>query len=231
MHKPSIMFRFLSRIIKIFLKKPNIIDFNEDLPQKALFVGNHAKIEGPLYLTLFFPYACVPWGTYEMTCSYKERYRYLYHVIYRKKLRRGRFISWIFSAFFASVSTFLYRNVNLIPTYPDIRLRHTFKQSRDILNNNQALLIFPEDSEEGYHEIMSSYYRGFLAMHRYYERKEHEDLPIVPYYFDQRSKTILIGQPLYYQTLKSLYENESAMLKLIVNYTNALRSHLEPATL
>lgn len=228
MRKPSFIFRFLSQFLKLFLKKPNIIDFNEALPKKALFIGNHAAIQGPLYLTLFFPYQFVPWGTHEMTRKFKDRCQYLYHVIYRKKLKRGKLISSFLSVFFATFASFLYRNVNLIPTYPDVRLKKTFEQSRKVLNHDQALLIFPEDSEDGYHEMMQTYYRGFLAMHRYYFHKEGIDLPIVPYYYDKKSKTILIGKPLYYKTLKSLCESESSMLKLIVNSTNALRLHLKP---
>jgi len=227
MKRPSLLFRFLKRILKLFIKKPKIIDFNQSLPKRVLFVGNHAATKGPLFLALYFPYSFAPWGTFEMTLSYKERFKYLYHVIYQKKLKMGKLVSFLLSFFFAIVSKFLYRNVNLIPTYKDGRLIKTFKESRNVLNQDHSILVFPENSEDGYQDEMDTYYRGFLAFHRYYLNMEKIDLPIVPFYFDRKSKTILIGKPLQYKTLKSLCESEASMLKLIVNYTNYLHQYLK----
>ena len=77
-----------------------------------------------------------------------------------------------FIAIFASpVMAIFYKGINLISTYKDIRLLNTFKQSFKSLDNKESIIIFPEDSSNGYFEHLTKYFPGFFMLgEKCYER-------------------------------------------------------------
>lgn len=119
-------YNFLSKVIRFFSKKYSIIDLNDgDIKQGSIFISNHSAANGPLKLTLNFPYQLTPWGINNMCQGYKIRRRYLIDIFYRQKLKYGKFKSWIIGTLFAIISGYLYRNAGVIPTFEDSNLIKT----------------------------------------------------------------------------------------------------------
>ena len=60
--------------------------------------------------------------------------------------------------------------MKVIPTYTDLRLMKTLKISADTLNSNEAVLIFPENSDNGYFDVLSEFNAGFVALSMFYHK-------------------------------------------------------------
>ena len=195
--KRSAVFSTLKSIIKIFKKKPEIIVLDENpLEDKAIYIANHSAASGPFTFELFFPKHFVPWGTYEMCGNYKMRWNYLYHVFYTKKLHYSKFKAFVLASGFAVISKILYNATGLIATYKDVRLKSTFEKSTHALNKSVPLLIFPEDSANGYYNMPTKYFEGFISLAKIYYKKTNIDVPIYNVYYSKEKNKIIIDKPI-----------------------------------
>jgi len=193
----------LKALLRLFKKAPTIIDLNENEDTSpALYVANHCAANGPLTYELYFPRSFVPWGTYEMCGNYAMRWKYLYHTFYQQKLGWSKLPAFVVASVFALVSRLLYSGVELIPTYPDIRFMRTIKRSLEALERGQAVLIFPEDSSGGYHEVLEEYHPGFVMLAEKYKQRTGRDIPIHSVYFSVKRNTIVIDKPVFLPHLR-----------------------------
>lgn len=196
-------FLALKSFLRFFKRKRKIYNENGSLDGPAIFVANHSGASGPMDLSLYFPTFLIPWGTYQMRGKFKERWHYLYDVFYRQKLKYGKVRSWILATLLGTVAPFLYGNMRVIRTYDDIRLVRTFKESITHLKENVSLLIFPEDSSDGYSDEIAVFNEGFVAFADYYYKNTGVDLPIYPVYYNKKRAFIRIGK----------FENYSSFIK------------------
>lgn len=190
--------RFFSAFVRLFKKKPKLINLSgEELADKAIYLSNHAGAGGPLVHELYFPKRLTCWGAHEMCEGVKSRWRYLYFTFYRKKLHWGRFRAFTVATLFAPISLCFYRGVGLIPTYTDSRSISTVKTSCRILDANSALMIFPEDSSDGYHNPPKAFNQGFVVMSKLYRRVRKEDVPVYLCYYGAKEKVIVVSKPIF----------------------------------
>ena len=224
-HGPIVKLLFF--FLRIFVRKPKIINYNKSFEKKAIFIANHSAISGPLFLALYFPSFMVPWGTYEMTENFRKRWRYLYHHIYRDVIGYGKFLSFVMSTFFATIAKMLYRGAQLIPTYPDMRFLSTLRTSEDFLNNDIPILIFPEDFEDGFKVFLEKYLHGFVGLSTYYFQHTGIDLPIYPIYFHKKKRVISIGRPEYVQGLVNQGFSKIDIASRFKDITNQLYLEVE----
>jgi 1-acyl-sn-glycerol-3-phosphate acyltransferase len=198
--KHGFIFSIVKTIVRIFKKKPKIYNLNEEESfEKGIIISNHSAASGPMTLSLYFPTFFVPWGTHEMTENYIKRWKYLYYTFYQKKLGYKKFKSFMIATLFAIISRMLYNGMQLIPTYVDIRYRNTIQRSIEHLETGNSVLIFPEDSNDGYLEKTKKYNNGFVYLCQKYYEKNKVDLPIYPIYFHKRLNAFIIGKKEYIQ--------------------------------
>ncbi len=194
-------FNLVVKIGRLIKRHPNVLNANTHFASKAIFISNHSGASGPMNLALFFPSYFVPWGASPMVGNYRSRWNYLYHVFYQQKLGYKPFRSFVVATLFAIISKRLYRGMDLIPTYEDLRLVHTFRQSEDMLQKDKPILVFPEDSSKGYLDHILKYHEGFLAFSEYYYKKHGVDLPIYPVGFSKKKNALMIEKPFFLQEL------------------------------
>lgn len=216
------IFSFFKGIFKTFKKKPKIYNLNDEneLANEAIYISNHSAASGPMLLSLYFPTFFVPWGAHPMTENYKNRWKYLYYIFYQKKLGYKKVKSFILATLFGLISKRLYVGMRLIPTYEDLRFHKTIKQSMYYLKRQEAILIFPEDSNEGYLETLTKFNPGFVALAKIYLKRENKSLPIYPIYYHKKSNSMIIGKPQDYEDIsKQLKTNEevASHFKDVVN--------------
>lgn len=178
-----------------------VIILTETLPEKCILVANHSKKSGPMACEIALPIFTVKWGAHEMLGNYNSRRRYLKNIFYIKKQKYSKFRASIKAAFEAIFSKMVYKGIKLIGTYPDARLKNTLKKSIKVLNDNKAILIFPEDSNEGYFDEMTHFFPGFVILSEYYYKMYNEDLPIFPIYYKRDKKKMVVGEAIYVQDL------------------------------
>lgn len=188
-------FRLIRRIVMFFKPRPKIYNSNkEHLDKNALYISNHSGASGPLVLCLYMPVFIIPWGTHEMVGNYRTRWKYLYYVFYQQKLKYNKVKSFIIATIFAIFSKMLYKGMQLIPTYADLRFKITLRHSIDVLNEGLSILIFPENSSNGYDEVIKSFNAGFVLLAERYNKETKKDLPIYPLYFLKRKNAYFIGE-------------------------------------
>ena len=215
-------FRCFKQFLKLFVRKPEIVSLGGKPEERAIVVSNHSAASGLLTLELYYPNFFIPWGTFEMCQNYRGRFRYLNTVYYRQKKKYPAPVSFVFAAVAAAVTRGVYKGMQLLPSYPDARLLGTIRKSVRILDEGKSVLIFPEDSSDGYKELLTEYYAGFVFLAKTYRRLRGVDLPVYNCYFHKKKRLLIIDRPVYLKELFDRGMNEHEIAAFFKDRVNAL---------
>ena len=209
--------RLLKGFLRIFLHKSKIVQTADcTLEKKAIYLMNHCGARGPLIFELNFPVRATPWGAHEMCGNYRQRWNYLYHVFYRQKLHWNKFRAFTVATFFAVISKRLYNAVGLIGTYHDARLITTLRNSLAVLNEDLSIVVFPEDSTDGYHDKIQSLHNGFIQLSKTYFKREKQDLPVYTVLYGKKKNTFYVDEPLYINAMLEDGTTEEEISKIFL---------------
>lgn len=221
------VFGFVKVFLKIFIRKKRVVVLGEKLQDKCIYLANHANKMGPVMYDMYFPVYAVKWGAHQMLGKYAERRAYLRDVLYIKKNGYGRKKA-AFKAFFeAYFSKFFYKGLKFLPTYPDMRLAKTVKKSVDVLNDNTAIMIFPEDSDAGYKDEMTHFFSGFVLVMENYFKKTGEDVPVRPVYYHKKKRLMVAGESMYLQDFSKAGLDRGAIAEVFKDKVNDLFARIE----
>ncbi len=195
------LFACVKAVLRIFCRKPRLVDLAGTLPPHCIVIVNHSAKSGPLGMELYFPCATVKWGAHEMLGNFAMRRKYLKEVFYMRKQGYGRIRAGLLATFEAVFSPFIYRGMNVIGSYTDGRLTETIRKSEKAIACDMPVMIFPENSDGGYFEEMREFFAGFVLFALRHRQNTGEDLPIVPCYFHPKKRVLAIGKPEYAGTL------------------------------
>ena len=130
------------------------------------------------------------------------RKAYLRDILYIKKCgAKPGFMTSFKASFLAFFSLWIYRGMHIMPTYTDARFANTLRYSKQVLDANMSVMIYPENSNEGYKEVLMEFFPGFVMLSEKYYRATGEDLPVYPVYYSIKKRIMVIGKPLYVQDL------------------------------
>ena len=216
------VWKFVSGILKLFFRKPKIVSLSGELPNKAIYLANHSAMFGPLMYSLYLPADVSAWGAHPMLGTYKERYHYLRDIYFIQKRHKSKFSATILAFFEAFFSPCFYKGMRVIPSYNDSRCIVTIRKSIQMLENDIGIIIYPEDSNEGYYEILTDFYAGFVELAKYYSRKIGQDLPIYPCYYHAKKKVMMIGEPSKLSDYTQKGMNRKQIAKDFCNQVNNL---------
>ena len=181
-------------------KKPVTINLAGEIPDKHIVVVNHSAKSGPPALHIRYPKTTCKWGAYQMFGNYESRKLYLRDILYIKKLAMPAGKKTSFKAsLMARLSPGIYKGMRMMPTYPDARFTNTLRQSCKVLDANLAVMVFPENSNEGYKEVLTEFFPGFVMLAEKYYRLRGEDVPVIPAYYSLKKRIQIIGKPMYVQ--------------------------------
>ncbi|MGI6787248.1 MAG: hypothetical protein ACOX5X_01665 [Acholeplasmataceae bacterium] len=156
-----------------------------------------------------------------MNSGLKLAYRYLTQTYYHQKKGWNIHLARLFCLIAAPLTNLFYKGLNLISSYEDYRLKHTINESIEVINNGGNVVIFPENSSEGYFEELKEFYAGFaLLAERLYRRGY--DIPIYACYLRAKENVYLFDKPLLYSELKDISKTKEAMAEYLLNKVNAL---------
>ncbi len=126
-NKRKPFFEFIKKILRLFKPRPRVINENETLEDMAIYISNHSAASGPLVYELYFPKAIRFWGTHEMCGSLGAQWKYLSTTYYHDKKHLPKWLAKVVATIVCPFVHGFYRGINIIPTYPDSRLRNTLK--------------------------------------------------------------------------------------------------------
>ena len=221
------VFSLVRRILQLFFKRPRIIHFGEKIGEPAIVLCNHLAMKGPVINELYLPVPTIKWGAGEMLGDYKMRYQYLRNVFYMQKKHYGAVGATLLAAVCAAVSKYFYKGMNVIPTWHDGRLINTIRHSINVLKNGSSVLIFPENSDRGYHDVLTEFHAGFVTLAECYYQKTKRDIPIYPVYYHKKKNVMAIGQPLYVQELVKQGLKRAQIAEKFRNIVNGLHQEVQ----
>ena len=190
-------------MLRIFKRKPKFVFLGEGFKNQAIYLSNHVASQGPLTYELFFPKVFRFWGIHNMTEGFKEKYNYLSTTYFQGKKHFPKVVAKFISIFATPVMAVFYWGMDVLPTYQDARLAKTVNKSIDILSSNQSIIIFPENSTDGYHDTLKEYYGGFYFL----AKKAYEkgmDIPIYNMYYQKKNRKIIVDKPIKYSELAAM---------------------------
>ena len=217
----KIWFRCLKGFLKLFIKRPKFNFLGEKFTTPALILSNHVGAKGPLKLELYLNTPFRFWGTYEMNSNIKSIYKYLSTIYFHNKKHMSKPLAKIVGFIACPLLKLFYSGLNLISTYPDYRLRKTFKESLNAINTTQNLVIFPEDSSNGYHDKLTSFHPDFVMFSDLCLNKE-INLPIYLMYYKKKENTFIVDKPIMYSELNKLNLNKKELANIFCDRANEL---------
>ncbi len=221
------IFSAFKGIVRIFVRKPKIYFLTEKPEKPAVYLANHCRKKGPIVYDMYLPIFTAKWGAGEMLGNFKSRWHYLRDVFYMQKRGFSKTKASFNATFEAIFSPFIYKGLGVIGTFHDARLLNTIDTSIDALSKDTSVLIFPENSDEGYFEILTGLHAGFTLLADKYQREKGEDVPIYPMYFHEKKNTILFGEPVYYSQMKESGLSRKEMAENLRLKINALHDMIE----
>ncbi|MBE7084522.1 MAG: hypothetical protein E7368_00520 [Clostridiales bacterium] len=201
--KKHLLWKVLSVFIRIKAKRPEIINLaGEELEDKSIIVANHSAKSGPPAFDVYFPKKTAKWGAHEMLGYYSQRKAYLRDVLNIKKLKKkpGLWNSFK-SAVVGLLNPIPYGGMWMVPTFPDGRLIKTLRYSTELLDKDIPIMVFPENSNDGYKTVLTEFFPGFIILAEKYYRANGIDLPIYPTYYHLKKRIMVIGKPMYVQDM------------------------------
>ncbi len=216
------IFRFFSKLVFKPLFGAKTDSLIRELPDKAIIVSIHAAKNGPMAIAMSYPKFSAMWGHHAMLGSYRERFSYLRNVLYIQKMHQNKFIATLKALYEAVFSIFIYKGMKVIGTYTDMRLLSTIRSSMGALDENASVIIFPEDSSEGYFDEVRSAFSGFVILGSLYYRKNGEDVPVIPAYISTKKKRLVIGAPRYVREMERAGMTKEEIAEAVKEDINSL---------
>jgi len=220
-------------LLKIVVKKPQFINLNEneELPKRCILIGNHRSAIGPFTYRVHMKGVFMVGSAHQVCENFRNRWNYLYHVFYRKKNNVPAIPAFIRSTLLGVFIGRLYKLAGALPIYFDSRLVLTFKYCLQVLEEDIPVAFFPENSDDGYFEIVKKFNMGFLLIAKLYYEKHNEDVPIYTHHFASNPDRIITGKPMYYSELAKTHTDEEIceIFREYMNSLNAIGRNPEPA--
>lgn len=225
-------FNFVKKIGRFFIKKPEIINLNEEpLADRAIYISNHGinGIGGLFANELYFPKFFVILGQYEMFSNFRERWFYLYELHYKMRQGESVIVSFLKATFVALFSRLCYKGAQVIPTFNDARSIYTFKKCFEVFDENRSIIIYPENLNDLYNNVFREFHSGFVSIAELYHKKKGIDLPIYPVYYSHQLNVIVIGKPSNAIPLLKQGKSREEVASYFKNELNQLFvDHVEP---
>ncbi len=214
-------YRALLSLIKVFHKKSTFVFLGEKPQGPAVIVSNHVGASGPLSLEVHYDEPVRIWGAHEMSESLRSAYKYQTQIYYHQKHGWNIHLARLACLIITPLTYLFYCGLNLIPTYRDIRFCSTVRESLSVISQGQSIVIFPEDSDSGYHDHLTSFHCGFLAFLRIAKKRGY-DLPIYVAYLDKKTKLHLFDVPVKYSDLVASGATHEELAEMLCQRCNEL---------
>ena len=203
--RKSFAFKFAVFVIKIFFRRPKFVFTEGEFPDEPIvLLANHVGKKVPAKIELYYPRPMMMWGTHEMTEGMKAVHKYLTVTYYHEKKHYPRWFAWSLGTLVCPFVYSFMKGLRVIPTYRDYRLVKTMKLSMQVRGEGKDIVIYPEDSSEGYKDELESFFAGFVSLLETFYRKG-DDAPVFVTYYQRKTKTFIVSKQMRYSELKEKY--------------------------
>ena len=214
-------FLCVKSILKLFIKKPEFIFLGKPTSPGCIVLSNHEAASVPLALELYGNLPIRFWGTHEMREGFTSGYRYMTRIYYHQKKHWNLWLARLFCLIATPLTKLFYAGLDLIPTYSDIRLKKTLKLSVNALKKGHTLVIFPEDSNQGYLKELTQFHQGAVTFLKYCHRCN-LDVPVYVAYYNRDKKQYIFDKPTSVDRLLGLGLSRAELAEMLCTRCNEL---------
>ena len=219
--KRPLYFRMLKRIMKCRYKEPDFVYLGDEFKSGAVILSNHEGTDSPMSLEIYCDKPVRMWGTAEMNSGLLRLYRYQSKYYYGEKKHWNIHLARLFCLIASPLTHIFYSGFDLISTYQDARIVKTMRESVAALKNGENIVIFPEDSSNGYLSELEGFHQGFALLCDVC-KKEGIDVPIYVSYFRKSDGTYIFDAPVMYSELLEKYHSRDEIAKHLCERCNEL---------
>lgn len=215
-------FKLAKFINFVMVRKPKVKYLGEEFPNEPiLLLANHVGKKTPVKIELYYPRDFRMWGTHEMTEGLKAVHRYLTVTYYHQKKHLPKWFAWIVGTLASPFANMFYKGMRLIPTYTDYRFVTSIKRSIRTIEKGKDIVIYPEDSTNGYKEQLTYLHPGFASLlEMVYQRGK--DLPVYVAYLNKRKNLFIVSERMHYSKLKEQYGDFESIAEAMRQLINSL---------
>lgn len=214
-------FRLLKKIMVVRYKEPKFIYLGEEIKDGSVILSNHEGTDAPMSLEIYLDKPLRMWGAHEMNSGLIKMYKYQTRVYYHEKKGWNLHLARLFCLIASPLTNLFYKGLDLISTYKDVRFIKTIRESTSAIKNGESIVIYPENSKNGYLAELEGFYAGFVLLAEAC-KKEGIDIPIYVAYFKKKEKQYIIDAPIMYSQLSKKGNSKEEIAKLLCARCNEL---------
>ncbi len=214
-------FCLLKKMMKGRYKKPNFVYLGEKFSRGGVILSNHEGTDAPMSLELYCDQPIRMWGASEMNSGLISMYKYQTRVYYHEKKGWNLHLARLFCLIATPLTNLFYKGLRLISTYRDARFRRTIRESLEAIRQGENVVIFPEDSTNGYLEELEGFHAGFVVFAEVC-KKQGIDLPVYVTYFRKKDLTYIVDKPIFYSQLTQNGESKEEICRKLAARCNEL---------
>ncbi len=219
--KGKAWFRILKNIMTIRYRRPEFKFLSEEFDKGCIILSNHEGTDAPMSLEMYLDKNLRFWGAYEMNSGLVKMYKYQSRVYFHEKKHWNLFLARLFCLVASPLTNLFYKGLNLISTYKDARFYKTIKESYEAISKGENIVVFPENSEEGYLKELKGFFGGFAVLAEYCLKKG-VDVPIVVSYFIKEKGVFVFDSPIKYSELIERHKTKDEIIKALLERCNQL---------
>ncbi len=217
----KLYFRALKKIMKLKYKQPKFVYLGDEIKEPSIILSNHEGTDAPMALEIYHPALMRMWGASEMNSGLKKMYKYQTKVYYHEKKHWNLHLARLFCLIASPLTNIFYKGFNLISTYKGARLIKTINESVTAIEKGESIVIFPEDSTDGYLAELKGFHAGFTLLCEACEKKG-INAPIYVSYYKKDVNTYIFDKPIYYRDLKESGLTKSEIAEKLCSRCNEL---------
>lgn len=214
-------FRLMKKLMHGRYKQPKFVYLGERFDKSSIILSNHEGTDAPMSWELYCDRPIRMWGASEMNSGLVQMYKYQTRVYYHEKKHWNLFLARLFCLVASPLTNLFYSGLHLISTYRDGRFLKTLRESIAALNEGDNIIIYPEDSTNGYLEELEGFHQGFVALAALCDKKG-MDTPIYVTYFRKSDLTYIVDAPVYYKDLAANGATKEEIAKKLLDRCNEL---------
>ncbi len=215
-------FRGIKRLMTMRYKAPQFIFLDgKEFENGSLILSNHEGTDAPMSLEMYLDKPMRMWGAHEMNSGLIKMYKYQTRVYYHEKKHWNLHLARLFCLLASPLTNLFYKGFNLISTYKDARFIKTMRESLEAVKNGESVVIYPEDSANGYLAQLEGFFAGF-AVFAEHALKKGVDIPIVVSYFRKEQKIFVFDKPKKYSELLAEYGDREKIIEYLLSRCNEL---------
>lgn len=218
--KRGLYFKFVRMFFRLFMKGKDQID-QKIFTQANVLIGHHQNFYGPFLALTWLPDTVSFWVV-DHLFNFKDCFKMYYHYTFVKTIKLPKWIALVLAFLCALLIPPLVRSSRSIPVYRDSRnIMTTFKQSLEILNKGEQIMIFPDVVYNDTSSIMGEVHTGFTHIEKVYYQATNNHIGFVPVIIKKENGVLTNASSLYFNDETSFVLQKDLLINQIIDSINS----------